>query len=194
MIKLILLFIVLLSALVDVSAQFRRAEPVEPPFYIYKGSEYGRLMVRNKTTPEYFYYEAKENGDLRFPRWRLSDYSSTDSSTLYTSLPSGWAKYYLPCQLEDGDILATWDVTGDPLVYRIISGDTILAQVIGNDAFIVRGLVAIVLSAYSGKTRTEIEQIDLATLFSKIGLERNLSVSRRNGFAAMIAKVKAWAN
>ncbi len=63
-----------------------------------------------------------------------------------------------------------------------------------SDAFIVRGLVAIVLSAYSGKTRTEIEQIDLATLFSKIGLERNLSVSRRNGFAAMIAKVKAWAN
>ncbi len=137
--KLILLFIVLLSALVDVSAQFRRAEPVEPPFYIYKGSEYGRLMVRNKTTPEYFYYEAKENGDLRFPRWRLSDYSSTDSSTLYTSLPSGWSKYYLPCQLEDGDVLAYWDVTGDPLVYRIISGDTILAQVIGNDAFIVRG-------------------------------------------------------
>lgn len=62
-----------------------------------------------------------------------------------------------------------------------------------SDAFIVRGLVAIVLSAYSGKTSAEIEQIDLATLFSKIGLERNLSVSRRNGFASMINKVKEWA-
>ncbi|MAD61553.1 MAG: cysteine desulfuration protein SufE [Myxococcales bacterium] len=62
-----------------------------------------------------------------------------------------------------------------------------------SDAFIVRGLVAIVLSAYSGKTNHEIEQIDLATLFSKIGLERNLSISRRNGFASMVAKVKEWA-
>ena len=62
-----------------------------------------------------------------------------------------------------------------------------------SDAFIVKGLVAIVLSAYSGKTNREIEQIDLAALFSKIGLERNLSVSRRNGFASMVAKVKEWA-
>lgn len=63
-----------------------------------------------------------------------------------------------------------------------------------SDAFIVRGLVAIVLSAYSGKSTEEIASIDLAALFSQIGLERNLSVSRRNGFAAMINKVKAWSN
>jgi cysteine desulfuration protein SufE len=61
-----------------------------------------------------------------------------------------------------------------------------------SDAFIVRGLVAIVLSAYSGKSTEEIANIDLAALFSQIGLEKNLSVSRRNGFAAMINKVKAW--
>jgi cysteine desulfuration protein SufE len=63
-----------------------------------------------------------------------------------------------------------------------------------SDAFIVRGLVAIVLSAYSGKSTEEIASIDLAALFSQIGLERNLSVSRRNGFVAMINKVKAWSN
>ena len=61
-----------------------------------------------------------------------------------------------------------------------------------SDAFIVRGLVAIVLSAYSGKSAEEIANIDLTALFSQIGLEKNLSVSRRNGFAAMINKVKAW--
>lgn len=129
--RLILLFLMVTTFMSSASAQFRRAEPVDPPFYIYKGSEYGRLMVRNKTTPEYFYYEAKENGDLRFPRWRLSDYSSTDSSTLYTSLPSGWAKYYLPCQLESGTLVAYWNVdanTSYPLYYFIIGGDTILAQ------------------------------------------------------------------
>lgn len=62
-----------------------------------------------------------------------------------------------------------------------------------SDAFIVRGLVAIVLSAYSGKSSESIANIDLGAIFSHIGLEKNLSVSRRNGFASMIAKVKAAA-
>lgn len=137
----LILFMTMIAAFISSSSfgQIRRAIPVEPPFYIYKGDEIGRLMYRNKPTKEYFYHEAKDDGSLRWPRWRLDDYSTTDSSTLYTSLPVGWLKYYSPCQLEDGDVLAYWDVTGDPLVYRIISGDTILAQVIGNDAFVVRG-------------------------------------------------------
>lgn len=62
-----------------------------------------------------------------------------------------------------------------------------------SDAFIVRGLVAIVLSAYSGKTAEEIQSVDLSSIFNQIGLERNLSVSRRNGFAAMIERVKSYA-
>ena len=62
-----------------------------------------------------------------------------------------------------------------------------------SDAFIVRGLVAILLSAYSGKTREEINEVELEQLFKRIGLERNLSVSRRNGFASMIQHVKKWA-
>ena len=62
-----------------------------------------------------------------------------------------------------------------------------------SDAFIVRGLVAILLSAYTGKTREEVLAVQLDQIFSQIGLERNLSVSRRNGFASMIERVKAWA-
>ena len=59
-----------------------------------------------------------------------------------------------------------------------------------SDAFIVRGLVYIVLCAYSGKSAEEIEAIDLSSIFNEIGLSRNLSVSRRNGFAAMIKRVQ----
>lgn len=62
-----------------------------------------------------------------------------------------------------------------------------------SDAFIVRGLVSIVLSAYSGKNRAEIAGLDLSNIFSQIGLERNLSISRRNGFASMIQKVRGFA-
>lgn len=73
------------------------------------------------------------------------------------------------------------------------SGDEIIDLAADSDAFIVRGLVAILLSAYSGKTRAEIGAINLQELFGQIGLERNLSVSRRNGFASMIARVQTWA-
>lgn len=72
-------------------------------------------------------------------------------------------------------------------------GEVIHKFAADSDAFIVRGLVAIVLSAYSGKTAKEIAEIQLDSLFAQIGLEKNLSVSRRNGFSAMIAKVNEWA-
>jgi cysteine desulfuration protein SufE len=63
-----------------------------------------------------------------------------------------------------------------------------------SDAFIVRGLVAILLSAYTGKSREEALAVQLDQIFNQIGLERNLSVSRRNGFASMIERVKSWAH
>ena len=72
-------------------------------------------------------------------------------------------------------------------------GGEVIELAADSDAFIVRGLVAILLSAYSGKTRAEVNAIDLRALFGQIGLERNLSVSRRNGFAAMISRVQGWA-
>lgn len=60
-----------------------------------------------------------------------------------------------------------------------------------SDAFIVKGLIAIVLSAYEGKTAEEIKGVDIETAFSKIGLDQHLSPNRRNGFFAMVERVKA---
>ena len=73
------------------------------------------------------------------------------------------------------------------------TGEEVIELAADSDAFIVRGLVAVLLSAYHYKTRAEIEALDLEGVFGEMGLERNLSVSRRNGFAAMVERVKRWA-
>lgn len=62
-----------------------------------------------------------------------------------------------------------------------------------SDAFIVRGLVVILLSAYSHRAPEEILGLDIKLLFQRMGLERNLSFSRRNGFFSMVEKIRAVA-
>ena len=49
-----------------------------------------------------------------------------------------------------------------------------------SDAHIVRGLIAILLSSYQGKTAAEIVDIDIEAAFAHIGLDQHLSPSRRN--------------
>lgn len=60
-----------------------------------------------------------------------------------------------------------------------------------SDAHIVRGLIALVLVAYQDKTPEEIGEIDIEQTFREIGLDQHLSPNRRNGFFAMVERVKA---
>lgn len=60
-----------------------------------------------------------------------------------------------------------------------------------SDAHIVRGLIAVLLSAYQGKTSSEIQKIDIEKNFQEIGLDQHLSPNRRNGFFAMVERIKA---
>lgn len=60
-----------------------------------------------------------------------------------------------------------------------------------SDAFIVKGLIAIVLSAYEGKCSAEIKDVNIEEAFTQIGLNQHLSPNRRNGFFAMVERVKA---
>lgn len=62
-----------------------------------------------------------------------------------------------------------------------------------SDAHIVRGLIAILLSAYEGKTAEQIKDIDIDQKFTEIGLNQHLSPNRRNGFFAMVERVRALA-
>ncbi len=62
-----------------------------------------------------------------------------------------------------------------------------------SDAIIVRGLVAIVLAVYNDKSPSEIKNIAIEDIFAKLGLQENLSPSRRNGLISMVNKIKFYA-
>jgi|TARA_R110002124_G_scaffold64985_2_gene177558 cysteine desulfuration protein SufE len=62
-----------------------------------------------------------------------------------------------------------------------------------SDAKIVRGLVAILFSIYTGKNKTEIKATDITDIFTQLGLEGHLSPSRRNGFYAMVERIQTIA-
>jgi cysteine desulfuration protein SufE len=59
-----------------------------------------------------------------------------------------------------------------------------------SDAFIVKGLIAIILMAYSGRSADEINATDIEGLFGRLGLEQQLSPNRRNGFFAMVERIR----
>ncbi len=58
-----------------------------------------------------------------------------------------------------------------------------------SDAHIVKGLIAILLLIYSGKTAQEIAAVDIRALFTELGLEQHISVNRRNGLFAMVERI-----
>ena len=62
-----------------------------------------------------------------------------------------------------------------------------------SDAFIVKGLIAILLELYSGRTPAEILSLDAAEALGRLGLESHLSPNRRNGFVAMVDRIKSEA-
>ena len=59
-----------------------------------------------------------------------------------------------------------------------------------SDAHIVRGLVAIMIAAMSGRKASEIEAFDAPGLLSSLGLQDNLTPQRSNGLRAMVARMK----
>lgn len=62
-----------------------------------------------------------------------------------------------------------------------------------SDAHIVRGLIAILLAAYDGKTGNEIMALDADALMARLELDDHLSPNRRNGLVAMVGRIKAEA-
>lgn len=62
-----------------------------------------------------------------------------------------------------------------------------------SDAAIVSGLVALVLSIYSGKTPNQILETE-PTFIEKIGLDKHLSSTRSNGLSSLLSKIKEVAH
>ncbi len=62
-----------------------------------------------------------------------------------------------------------------------------------SDAHIVKGLIAVLLMLYSGKTAEAILSTDVEGLFERLDLGQHLSVNRRNGFYSMTLKMREHA-
>ena len=62
-----------------------------------------------------------------------------------------------------------------------------------SDAIIVKGLISVLLTAYSGKTPLQILETDIEALFERMGLNQHLSSTRRNGLHGMVQRVRSFA-
>ena len=78
-----------------------------------------------------------------------------------------------------------WNISNDSKVFNI-EGDS--------DALIVKGLIAILLSLYKGKTLIEAQAVDPRAEFEKLGLNAHLSSQRSNGLKSMIDQIKIFVN
>jgi len=60
-----------------------------------------------------------------------------------------------------------------------------------SDAHIVRGLIAILLSLYSGRTPKEILDTDAVAVFNEFGFREHLTPQRSNGLRSMVERIRA---
>ena len=61
---------------------------------------------------------------------------------------------------------------------------------VDSDALIVRGLIAIVLAAYDGRTPRAILDFDIEGYFGRLDLLKHLSPTRGNGLLAMVQRIR----
>jgi cysteine desulfuration protein SufE len=59
-----------------------------------------------------------------------------------------------------------------------------------SDAHIVKGLIAILFSLYSGETAKKILDTDALAVFEQLGLREHLTPQRSNGFRSMVERIR----
>lgn len=90
----------------------------------------------------------------------------------------------VPATKVDGCASQVWlhpEVTADRFDFQ---GDS--------DAMIVRGLIALLHTLYSGLPPAEAAKVDAKAELTRLGLEENLSSQRSNGLRAMIQRLKEY--
>jgi|TARA_Y100000389_G_scaffold35806_1_gene30445 cysteine desulfuration protein SufE len=70
-----------------------------------------------------------------------------------------------------------------------VNEETILKLKADSDSFLVKGLLAIIISIFSGKTPSNILKINYNDELDKLNLKENISQQRSNGLTAVINKV-----
>jgi len=67
----------------------------------------------------------------------------------------------------------------------------VLKYVGDSDAHIVRGLIAILLTLYSGRSPQEILSTDAPAVFDEFGFREHLTPQRSNGLRSMVERIRA---
>jgi cysteine desulfuration protein SufE len=62
-----------------------------------------------------------------------------------------------------------------------------------SDTPVVKGLVAMLVMLFSGRTPQEVQELDVDALFERLGLAEHLSPQRHVGMYAMVEKMRAMA-
>jgi cysteine desulfuration protein SufE len=75
-------------------------------------------------------------------------------------------------------------------IHRDGEGHPVLTFRADSDAHIVRGLVALILAFYSGKTAAQILDADAQGLFDQLGLSAHLTRQRTNGIRSMVERIR----
>lgn len=75
------------------------------------------------------------------------------------------------------------------LTHRLLA-DGRLEFFLDSDAFIVRGLISIVLSVYNERLPDDILAFDIEEFFSQLQLLQHLSPTRGNGLRAVIKRIR----
>jgi cysteine desulfuration protein SufE len=71
------------------------------------------------------------------------------------------------------------------------NGEPRLSYLGDSDAHIVRGLIAILLTLYSGHTPREILAADAIAVFDEFGFREHLTPQRSNGLRSMVERIRS---
>ncbi|MGA2994341.1 SufE family protein [Bradyrhizobium sp.] len=73
---------------------------------------------------------------------------------------------------------------------RSDTGGALLKYLGDSDAHIVRGLIAILLTLYSGHTPQQILATDAISIFNEFGFREHLTPQRSNGLRSMVERIR----
>src|SRR5436190_15007196 len=74
---------------------------------------------------------------------------------------------------------------------RSVNGEPLLKYRGDSDAHIVRGLIAILLTLFSGHTPKQILSTDAIAVFDEFGFREHLTPQRSNGLRAMVERIRS---
>lgn len=81
------------------------------------------------------------------------------------------------------------------LVWMVVNIDenNIVQIEADSDAMIVKGLIFVLLTLFANKSPQEIMETDIKSVFKEIGLDKHLSVTRKNGLNGMVKRIHDFA-